>query len=300
MTTQVSISPRAWAELGLLALFWGGTFLTVKIAQAEVPYLTIVLHRVGWAALLLWGVVLVRRLEVPRNPMIWFAFFVMGALNNVIPFSLQSWSQLHIESGLTAILNSITAVFGVLFAAILLADERLTMRKFIGVALGFLGVSMAIGLSALANLDLRSMAQIAVLASGISYAFAAIWARTQLKGLNPVVAATGMLTGSTVIMIPIVLFYEGTPSFSLSINTWAAIGYYTVFATFFAYLLYYRVLAMAGAGNLMLVTLLVPPIAIILGAVFLGEALPLRAYGGFLVLALGLLIIDGRILRLLR
>ncbi len=300
MTTQVSISPRAWAELGLLALFWGGTFLTVKIAQAEVPYLTIVLHRVGWAALLLWGVVLVRRVEIPRNPMIWFAFFVMGALNNVIPFSLQSWSQLHIESGLTAILNSITAVFGVLFAAILLADERLTMRKFIGVALGFLGVSMAIGLSALANLDLRSMAQIAVLASGISYAFAAIWARTQLKGLNPVMAATGMLTGSTLTMIPIVLFFEGAPSFALSMGTWAAIGYYTVFATFFAYLLYYRVLAMAGAGNLMLVTLLVPPIAIILGSVFLGEALPLRAYGGFLVLALGLLIIDGRILRLLR
>lgn len=300
MTNQTSISTRAWAELGLLALFWGGTFLTVKIALDEIGYFTVVLHRVGWAAIILWAIVLLSGKTIPRSPKIWFAFLVMGALNNAIPFTLQAWAQLYIETGLTAIFNAATAIFGVLFAALILADERLSSRKLIGVVLGFCGVCVAIGLNAFLSFDLRSWGQIAVLLSTVSYACAAVWARVRLKGLDPVMAATGMLTGSTLIMIAVVLATEGIPSLALQPSTWAAIGYYAIFSTVFAYLLYYRVLAMAGAGNLMLVTLLVPPIAIVLGTIALGESLPLRAYGGFGILTLGLLIIDGRILRLLR
>lgn len=295
MSDQKSISGRAWAELLLLGLIWGGSFLSIRVALNEIPVLTAVLHRTGWAMLALWGVVLFSRLPIPRDPRIWFAFLVMGLLNNVIPFGLMSWGQLHIESGLTSILNAATAIFGVIVAAMVFRDERLTARKIIGVGLGFLGVATAIGLDAFASFDLRSTAQLAVLAGTISYALAGSWARARLGHLPPQVAAAGMLTGSTIILLPAALIIDGPVSFALQPVTWAAIAYYSLIATAAAYLLYYRVLGMAGSGNLMLVTLLIPPVAIILGAFVLDENLPPQAYAGFVLLAIGLLVLNGTI-----
>jgi len=160
MKTQKSISSQAWGELALLGLIWGGSFLAVRVVLDEVPVITSVLHRTGWAALVLWGVVFARRIPLPRDPAIWGAFLVMGLLNNVIPFGLMAWGQLSIESGLTSILNAATAIFGVIVAALVFADERLTLRKTIGVGLGFAGVVTTIGISTLATFDLRSLAQL--------------------------------------------------------------------------------------------------------------------------------------------
>ncbi|MCK0166918.1 DMT family transporter [Jannaschia sp. S6380] len=290
---------RAWGELILLSFIWGGSFLSIRIALDEIPFVTSVAFRVGLAALVLWAYVLLRRLPVPRAPRIWLALGVMGLLNNVLPFSLMAWGQLHIETGLTSILNAGTAVFGVLAAAIFLADERLTTRRAVGVLLGFLGVATAIGLDALASFDLRSAAQLAVVAGTISYALAGVWARTRLQGLSPQVAAAGMLTGSSLVMIPVALWIDG-PILPTRPDTILAIAYYAVIATACAYLLYFRVLAMAGAGNLMLCTLLVAPVAILLGAWVRDEALGAQVYLGFGLLALGLVILDGRLLRTLR
>ncbi|MEM8631874.1 MAG: DMT family transporter [Pseudomonadota bacterium] len=296
MTTQQTLSTRAWAELMLLALVWGASFLSIRIALDEVPFVTSVAFRVGIASVALWTVVLISGRTVPRALRIWIAFFGMGLLNNVIPFSLMAWGQLHIETGLTSILNATTAIFGVLLAALFFADERLTPRKALGVTLGFFGVATAIGLSSLLAFDPRSLAQIAVLAGTLSYGLAGVWARKFLAGLDPVVAAAGMLTASTVIMVPAAYAFDGPISFDLAPRTLMAIGYYSFIATAFAYLLYYRVLAMAGSGNLLLCTLLIAPVAIVLGGLVLGEALHPRAYLGFALLALGLLIIDGRVL----
>lgn len=123
MNAQKSLSPRAWGELSLLALIWGGAFMTTRVALDEVPVVTLVLHRTFWAALVLWAFVLMRGLPLPRDGRIWGAFLVMGLLNNVIPFGLMAWGQLTIESGLTSILNATTAIFGVLVAALFFADE---------------------------------------------------------------------------------------------------------------------------------------------------------------------------------
>ena len=284
---------QAWAELGLLGLIWGGSFLTIRLALDEVPVLTVVLHRVFWAALALWVWVLIRRLPVPRDLRIWGAFLIMGLLNNVIPFGLMTWGQLHIETGLTSILNAATAIFGVLVAAAVFADEKLTARKLIGSVLGFLGVAVCVGIDQLLTLDLRSTAQLAVLGGALSYAFASSWARAQLKGLRPEVAAAGMLTGSTLILLPVALMRDGLPSADLSPVAYGAIAYYALVATAGAYLLYYRVLAMAGAGNLMIVTLIIPPVAIVMGALVLGETLLPQAFAGFALLAIGLLTISG-------
>ncbi|PJI91943.1 drug/metabolite transporter (DMT)-like permease [Yoonia maricola] len=294
---QKTVSPRAWVELMMLSLIWGASFLSIRIALNEIGPLTAVAHRTGWAMLILWAYVLARRLTVPKEPRVWAAFVVMGLLNNVIPFSLMAWGQLHIETGLTSILNAATAIFGVIAAAVFFADERLTPRKAAGVTLGFIGVSTAIGLAAFKDFDIRSLGQLAVIGGTISYALAGVWARKRLGHLKPQVAAAGMLTGASIMTLPVAWAFEGPITLSLQPQTWAAIAYYAIVATAIAYMLYYRVLAMAGSGNLMLCTLMVAPVAIVLGAFVLGEALPLRAYIGFATLALGLIVLDGRLFK---
>ncbi len=286
---------RAWAEMILLATIWGASFLAIRVALDEVPPLTSVAHRTGWAMLALWAVVAVMRLPLPRDPRIWLGFLGMGLLNNVIPFGLMAWGQLYIETGLTSILNGATAIFGVIAAALFFADERITTRKAIGVTLGFLGVATAIGLDNFRSFDLQSLAQLAILAGTVSYALASVWARHFLGGLAPQVAAAGMLTGSTLIILPLAWIVDGPINLDLAKPTLLAIGYYAFIATAGAYLLYYRVLALAGAGNLMLVTLLIPPVAIALGAWVRGEALGPNAFVGFALLALGLVILDRRL-----
>jgi len=300
MTTQRTISTQTWAELFVLALIWGGVFLAVRLALDEVPFVTSVAHRVFWAALILWGYVWLRGLPIPTDRRTWFALLVMGCLNNVIPFCLMAWGQLHIESGLASVFNSGTAIFGVIIAALILADERLTLRKVIGSLIGFFGVATAIGLDSLRNFDVTSLAQLAVVAGTISYGFAGVWARITLSDLTPQVAAAGMLTGSSIVMVPAAFVIDGVPSFDLSATVLGAIAYYVVFATAGAYLLYYRILAAAGSANTMIVTLLMPPISILLGAWVLNETLSPNVYVGLALLAVGLIILDGRLIAKLR
>ncbi|WP_170381318.1 DMT family transporter [Ruegeria atlantica] len=292
MAKQKHLSPKAWAELLLLGLIWGASFVSIRIALDTVPVMTSVFHRVFWAMLVLWLVVWIQGLRVPTSPRMWLAFGIMGLLNNAVPFSLMAWGQLYIETGLTSILNAMTAIFGVITAAILFKDERLTPLRAAGVGLGFLGVAIAIGIKNFTTFNLQSAAQLAIIAGAISYALAGAWARVKFSDMPPVVAAAGMLTASTVQILPITLLVDGVPQLDLPMITWAAIGYYALIATAGAYLLYYRVLAMAGAGNLLLVTLVIPPVAIVLGAVLRDETLPPQAYLGFAILALGLLILN--------
>lgn len=297
MTPQKSMSGAAWGQLMLLSLIWGGSFLSTRIVLDEIGPLTTVMHRCLWAMVTLWLVVLVLRLPVPRSPSVWVSFLAMGVLNNVLPFTFLAWGQLHIESGLTAIFNSFTAVFGVVIAAIVFADEKLTMRKGVGVAFGVLGVAIAMGIDTLTNIDLRSLGQLSVIAATLCYALGGSFGRAKLSGLSPLVASAGMLTGSTLVMIPLAWGIEGVPSLALMPRTWIAIGYYSLIATAAAYLLYYSILAKAGSGNLMLVTLLLVPVAIVLGHIVLDEVLLPRHLAGFGIIALGLVVLDGRLIR---
>jgi drug/metabolite transporter (DMT)-like permease len=300
MTQQKSLTPRATAELALLACVWGGSFLAIRTALDEISVLTSVAWRVAPAALVLWLWVLGRGIPVPSGAGVWGAFLLMGVLNNVLPFTLMAWAQLHIETGLTSILNATTAIFATALAAAVFADERLSARKAAGIGLGFAGVVAAIGPEALTGLDLRSLAQLAVLGGALSYAIAALWARAKLGGVAPEAAAAGMLTGASLVLVPLALAIDGAPSLSLSAATWAGIGYYALVSTALAYLLYYRILATAGSANLSFVTLMIPPIVIALGALVRGEALAPQAFLGLALLAFGLTVLDGRILRLIR
>ena len=262
--------------------------------------MTITLHRVFWALPILIFVIWAKEINPPKSLKIWGAYLTMGALNNALPFSLIFWGQTQITSGLASILNEATGVTGVIVAGLFLSDERLTPTKLIGVVFGFFGVALTVGIEAFQNLDLRSLALIAILLAGLSYSLAGVWAKLYLSGQKPEMNALGMLLCSTVMMCPRALYIDGTPQLDLQISTWSAIIALAVICTSLSYLLYFNILNRVGSGNLMLVTLLIPPFAITLGVLVLGERLAPISLVGFAFIALRLIIIDGRVIRLLQ
>ena len=297
MTTPVApVLDRTSATMLLsLAAVWGGSFFFAEIALTDLPPLTITLFRVVLAVPILGLIVRQRGLALPRSSRVWGAYLVMGALNNAIPFSLIFWGQTRIDSGLAAILNGTTAVFAALLAGLLLADEPLTRNRVAGAALGLAGVAVIMGPGALRGLDPGNLAQLAVLGAALSYALAGVWARRMLSGQPPLVNALGMLVCSSLLMAPIAMAVDGLPDPGLPRRVWAALIGIASLSTALAYILYFAILARAGAGNLLLVTLLIPPFAMGLGAAFLGERPGPEAWIGFAVIALGITITDGRL-----
>ena len=291
----LTLDSKSIPMLLLLAAVWGGSFFFGEVALREVPPLTLTLHRVIWAVPILVLIVLFKGISVPRSPRIWGAYLVMGALNNAIPFSLLFWGQTQIESGLVSILNGTTAMFAAVVAGLLLPDEPLTAKKVIGAGLGIAGVAFIMGPSVLTNFNLSNLAQLAILGATLSYAFAGVWGKTALAGQLPPMNALGMLIGSTVLMIPIVLVFDGRPNLALSLGVWGALIGMAVLSTALAYFLYFAILVRAGAANLLLVTLLIPPVAIGLGAVFLDERIGIEAWIGFVIIGLGFAVTDGRL-----
>ena len=293
---QRHLSLKGWGLLILLALIWGGSFTANHAALAEFPVPTVVAARVTGAALVLWAYIALARLPVPVTWGFARTALVLGVFNNIVPFSLIVWGQTHIASGLAGILNASTAVFGVLIAAAAFPDERLTLPRLVGVLCGFAGVVVVIGPDALTHLDLTSLGQLAILAAGLSYAVAGAYARQTLKGIRPEVSAAAMLTASALIMAPTALILNGAPP-RPGPETLAALAYLSVMASAVAYRLFYTILQLAGAGNLGLVTLLIAPVAVVLGAVLFHEALPPQAFAGMVLLTLGMVVLDGRALR---
>jgi drug/metabolite transporter (DMT)-like permease len=286
-----------WAMLLALSLLWGGSFFFTGIAVKELPPLTIVVLRVGLAAAMLSAALPLFGLALPRRPGVWAAFFGMGLLNNVIPFCLIVWGQTHIASGLAAILNATTPLFTVVVAHALTADERLSPNRLAGVAVGFVGVTLMIGPDALKGIGTDVLAQLAVLAAALSYAFAGVFGRRfRQMGVPPMATATGQVIASTVMLLPVALIVERpwtlpTPSAA----AWAAILGIAAFSTAIGYVLYFRILASAGATNLLLVTFLIPVSAIVLGVLVLGERLGVRHFVGMALIGAGLAAIDGRL-----
>ena len=294
-STTLTLDLNSTIMLLTLAAVWGGSFFFGEIALREIPPLTITLHRVMWALPILALIVLLKGIYVPRSPKIWGAYLVMGTLNNAIPFSLIFWGQTQIESGLASILNGTTAMFAAAVAGLLLRDEPLTAKKLIGAALGLAGVAFIMGPRALTNFNLSNLAQLAILGATLSYAFAGVWGKTALAGQPPLMNAFGMLVGSTVLMIPIVFMFDGPPNLELSKGVWGALIGMASLSTALAYVLYFAILARAGAANLLLVTLLIPPFAVGLGVLFLGEGMKLEAAIGFAIIGLGFAVTDGRL-----
>lgn len=293
---NTSMGMREWAMLIALSVLWGGSFFFVGVAVADLPTLTIVTLRVGIAAIALWSIALIIGQRPPKSISVWAAFLGMGLLNNVIPFVLIVWGQTQIASGLASILNATTPLFTVVVAGMLLTDERATPLKLAGVAIGFMGVVVMIGMPAVGDND-NTLAQLAIMAAALSYAFAGVYGRRFKKmAVSPIVTAAGQVTASALVLAPIALMIDGPLDIAApSAETWMSIVALAVLSTAVAYVIYFKLLESAGATNLLLVTLLVPVSAILLGALYLNEVLGIVHFVGMALIALGLSAIDGRL-----
>ncbi len=296
------MTPAEWGMLIALSAVWGGSFFFNEIAVRAVPVLTVVFCRVALAALILLVVLRLRGERIVRSGAVWVAFLCMGLLNNAIPFSLIVWGQQHIASGAASILNAATPLFTVIAAHLLTRDERMTRARLAGVLIGFLGVAVMVGSAALQSLGTHVAAQAMCLAGALSYAFAGVFGRRfRAMGVTPMMTATGQVIASSLLLLPLMLLVDrpwtlpapGLPAIGALIGV-AAIS------TAFAYVLYFRLLATAGATNLLLVTFLIPVSAILLGTAILGEVLLPRHIAGMALIGTGLAAIDGRLWRHLR
>lgn len=296
-----TMGPAQWTTLIILSILWGGSFFFAEVAITALPPFTIVLLRVGLAALALHIFLLATGSRMPLDLRLWGAFLVMGFLNNAVPFSLLVWGQTQIASSLASILNAMTPIFTVVVAHFLTSDEKMTGGRLAGVLIGFAGVAVMIGPAALAGLGANLLAQIACLGATLSYAFAGVFGRRFARmGVSPVQTAAGQVTASALILLPLSMIVDRPWTLAMpGMEAMASVVALALLSTAVAYILFFRLLASAGATNIMLVTFLVPVSAILLGVTILGERLEPEHFAGMALIGLGLAAIDGRPARML-
>ena len=300
-TMRRVMTPAQGAMLVLLSVRWGGSFFFAGVAVREVPPVTVALARAGGAAVILHILLLMLGQRLPAERKVWTAFVAMGFINNVVPFTLIFWAQSHVPSGLASILNATTPLSTIIVAHVATQDEKMAGSRLAGVLIGFFGVATMIGLDVLQGASADVLAQFALVLAGFSYACAGVYGRRFARmGVPPMATATGQVTASTLFLLPMAAFIDAPWSLPApSLSTWAALAGLAALSTALAYVIYFRLLAAAGATNLLLVTFLIPVSAIALGALVLGEQLAPRHFVGLSLIGLGLACIDGRPIRLL-
>jgi drug/metabolite transporter (DMT)-like permease len=279
--------------LVFLSILWGGGFVLAGLALKELPPVTVVFARVAFGALFLLPLVLLYRSALPRGLAGWMPFFVMGLLNNVIPFALVAAGQTFITSGLASIANATTPLFTVIVTTAF-GEERLTAHKVAGVLMGLVGVAILRD----TGFDIASAQTIGILlclGGALSYGFSALWGRRRLQGVPPLTSAFCQVVSSSMVLLVLMIVIDRPWSYAMpGVTTWLSLVGLGIFATSIAYLVFYRILARSGATNVMLVTLLMPVSTIVLAHFVLGETLGLREAIGALVIGAALLVIDGR------
>lgn len=294
------ITPRmsalTWGLLLLLGLIWGGSFFFARVAVQHIPPFTLVFLRLSLAAVALHLYLRGRHGLYATLRQRWRQFLILGLMNNAVPHALLFTGQTQIGAGLAAILNATTPIWTVLIANSLTTDEKLSAQKLGGCALGVLGTAVLIGPGAFVKSDIPFWALVLPVLAAMSYGFGATYGK-RFRDVPPPVTAAGQLTASSLITLPVAVFAEHPwmlpmPSFEVVL---AVLGL-ALLSTAFAYILFFRIMSVAGATNTSLVTLLVPPGAILLGALFLGERLGMEDMAGMALIGAGLVVLDGRIL----
>lgn len=298
------MSAQTWGLLALLGMIWGGSFFFARVAVAYVPPATLVVLRVGIAAVALHVYVAGRFgiYETLRER--WREFLVLGLINNAVPHMLIFLGQTEIGAGLAAILNATTPIFTVIIANRMTTDEKLSSEKIAGCLIGLVGTAVLIGPRALAPFTGDSgpplWAVLLPVLAAVSYGFAATYGK-RFRGTAPPVIAAGQLTASTLLMLPVALTLDSSWQLPLPpLTAILAVLALALVSTAYGYILFFRIMAAAGATNTSLVTLLVPPSAILAGMLFLGERLTLFGILGMVLVLCGLVVLDGRILARVR
>ena len=292
------MSTADWGIIMLLSLLWGGAFFLIELGLRGFPPNTLVFLRMALAVPPMLLALRFLELKLPTDQKSWRQLFALGAINAALPFILFFWGQTQIDSGLASVLNATTPLWGVVTAHFLTRDEKATPARIIGVLLGMAGIIVMVGTEALGGITGSVLAQIACLTATLCYAFAAIYGRTLSQSkMSPLVVATGQVITAAIIMLPVALIVDQPWTLpSPGWDAWAGAIGLAIPSTALAYFFYFRLIDTAGASNAMLVAFIMPVIAIILGVVALGETVESKEIAGAVLIAFGLLAIDGRLI----
>jgi drug/metabolite transporter (DMT)-like permease len=284
--------PRDFAGLVLLGALWGGSFLFIRVAVAELGPFLLVELRAGLAAAALFLCALAAG-RVPKIRSRWRSFLVLGFLNAAVPFSLISAAEIHLTASLAAILNSTTVMFTAMVAAWL--GDPLTARKAVGIGLGILGVTVLVGWDPVPLSGLVLLAVAAMLIASLSYALGATYAKRSFSGIPPLGMAIGQLTAATALILP---FSVATvPARAPSLAVVLCVLGLALLSTAAAYLIYFRLIENVGPTSTLTVTLLVPVFGLLFGVLLLDEPFGPGTLVGLGIILSGVVLITGISLR---
>ncbi|MEM7743562.1 MAG: EamA family transporter [Pseudomonadota bacterium] len=285
-------TPRLSVELpllGLLALLWGGSYLFLKIAVAEIPPITLIAIRVSVAAAFLGMIALVRGAAWPRGPGIWTRLLWQAVLNSIAAWTLLAWGQQYVDAGLAAVLNSTAPIF-VFFIGLALGTREGAWR-LLGASIGLVGIVLIVGTDALSGLGADVWGQLAVLASAVLYAGAALHGR-HFNGISPVVTAAGTMIWATVWLVPASLLLEAPWRLSPSPQALGAALTLGVACTGVALMLYFRLVRTLGPMGVASQAYLRAGVGVALGALILGETVPPVIWAGVVTTLAGVALIN--------
>lgn len=280
----------------LLGLCWGSSFFFVEMLLKHLSPFMIVYLRVSIASIFLIVFIIIRGTKFKLSLKNLFNLFIMSLLNNVFPFLLITFGQQTTTGGLASILNANTSFIGILLASLFLPLERLNFYRLIGVSIGVLGVIIAIGYQNIIQLNHDDLGKYLILIATISYGFAGVWGKLKLQNFTPIIAATGMLTMSTIILTPYAFTMHLEEIYSLNFFILKYAFVFAIICSVFAYFLYFKILESAGAGNLLICTIIIPPSSIFLNAFILNQMITFNECVGLIIIILGLIMLDGRLI----
>lgn len=275
----------------MLGTIWGASYLFIKVIVAEVPVLTLVAGRLTLATIILWGILRAQGLSLPRSRRMWGAYAVLGFVGMAVPYSLISWGEQYISSGLASLLQATTPVFTVILAHFLTDDERVTIAKIIGVVIGFVGVGILMLPDLRQGLRANLLGQLAIVGSSLCYAGAAIYIRSRLRGQPPLVSTAGQLTMGTVYMLPASLLIDRPFDLSPSLPALVSWIVLAVLGTVMAYVIYFTIIERTSATFVTMVTYIIPVNGLMLGALVLHESLDATMLGSLVLILLGVLLV---------
>jgi drug/metabolite transporter (DMT)-like permease len=287
---------KDWILVILLGLCWGSSFFFVEMLLKHLSPFMIVYLRVSIASVFLIVFIIIRGTKFKLSLKNLFNLFIMSLLNNVFPFLLITFGQQTTTGGLASILNANTSFIGILLASLFLPLERLNFYRLIGVSIGVLGVIIAIGYQNIIQLNHDDLGKYLILIATISYGFAGVWGKLKLQNFTPIIAATGMLTMSTIILTPYAFTMHLEEIYSLNFFILKYAFVFAIICSVFAYFLYFKILESAGAGNLLICTIIIPPSSIFLNAFILNQMITFNECVGLIIIILGLIMLDGRLI----
>ena len=288
---------KDWLLVSLLGLFWGSSFFFVEVLLKYLSPFMIVYLRVCIASIFLILFICIKSIKFQFTFNNFLNLSIMSLLNNIFPFLLITFGQQTTTGGLASILNANTSFVAIILASLFLPFERLNLNRVVGISIGILGVVIAIGYQNIFQLKNDDLGKYLIIIATVSYGFAGVWGKLRLHNLSPIIAATGMLTVSTIILTPYAIINHLEEIYSLNFYIFKYAFIFAIICSVFAYFLYFKILESAGAGNLSICTIIIPPSSIFLNAFFLDQNITTNEYLGLVVIVLGLIILDGRLFK---